>query len=49
MSIPTQPQTGADVMAQFIPSSPFVAKLGIVADVLDPMRCGYDCPGTRPT
>src|SRR6267154_2700933 len=35
MSTPTQPQTGADVMAQFIPSSPFVAKLGIVADVLD--------------
>jgi hypothetical protein len=35
MSTPTQPQTGADVMAQFIPSSPFVAKLGIVADALD--------------
>ena len=35
MSTPTQPQTGADVMAQFIPSSPFVAKLGIVAEVLD--------------
>src|SRR5258705_10606307 len=35
MSTPTQSQTGADVMAQFIPSSPFVAKLGIVADVLD--------------
>jgi len=35
MSTPTQPQTGADVMAQFIPSSPFVAKLGIVADVRD--------------
>src|SRR3954470_4415460 len=35
MSSSTQPQTGADVMAQFIPSSPFVAKLGIVADVLD--------------
>jgi hypothetical protein len=32
MSTPTRPQTGADVMAQFIPSSPFVAKLGIVAD-----------------
>lgn len=27
--------TGADVMAQFIPQSPFVAKLGIVAEVLD--------------
>jgi uncharacterized protein (TIGR00369 family) len=35
MTTPTQPQTGADVMAQFIPSSPFVAKLGIVADALD--------------
>jgi hypothetical protein len=35
MSTPTQPQTGAEVMAQFIPSSPFVVKLGIVADVLD--------------
>ena len=34
MPTPT-PQTGADVMAQFIPSSPFVAKLGIVAEVLD--------------
>jgi uncharacterized protein (TIGR00369 family) len=27
--------TGAEVMAQFIPQSPFVAKLGIVAEVLD--------------
>ena len=27
--------TGAEVMAQFIPQSPFVAKLGIAADVLD--------------
>jgi acyl-coenzyme A thioesterase PaaI-like protein len=35
MSTTTPPQTGADVMAQFIPKSPFVAKLGIVADVLD--------------
>ena len=35
MSTPTHPRTGADVMAQFIPSSPFVAKLGIIADVLD--------------
>src|SRR5947208_11175589 len=35
MSSSTQPQTGADVMAQFIPSSPFVAKLGLVADQLD--------------
>ncbi|WP_099040762.1 PaaI family thioesterase [Mycobacterium neglectum] len=31
----TPPQTGAEVMAQFIPASPFVAKLGIVAEVLD--------------
>src|ERR1044072_2662450 len=34
MSTPTQPQTGAEVMAQFIPSSPFVAKLGIVPAAL---------------
>ncbi len=27
--------TGADVMAQFIPQSPFVAKLGVVIDKLD--------------
>jgi uncharacterized protein (TIGR00369 family) len=34
MSLPTQPQSGADVIAQFIPQSPFVSKLGIVVDVL---------------
>jgi uncharacterized protein (TIGR00369 family) len=28
-------QTGAEVMAQFIPSSPFVAKLAIVAEKLE--------------
>jgi len=27
--------TGAEVMAQFLPQSPFVAKLGILAEVLD--------------
>lgn len=27
--------TGAEVMAQFLPQSPFVAKLGIVAETLD--------------
>src|ERR1700754_2439485 len=27
--------TGRDVIAQFLPQSPFVAKLGIVADQLD--------------
>jgi len=27
--------SGADVMAQFLPQSPFVVKLGIVAEVLD--------------
>ncbi|MDT7756122.1 MAG: hypothetical protein QOH27_2020 [Mycobacterium sp.] len=27
--------TGAEVMAQFLPQSPFVAKLGIVAEILD--------------
>lgn len=29
------PHTGAEVMAQFIPQSPLVTKLGIVAEVLD--------------
>jgi uncharacterized protein (TIGR00369 family) len=29
------PPTGPEVMAQFLPQSPFVVKLGIVADVLD--------------
>ena len=27
--------TGAEVMAQFLPQSPFVAKLGIVAEALE--------------
>jgi uncharacterized protein (TIGR00369 family) len=27
--------TGAEVMAQFLPQSPFVTKLGIVAEILD--------------
>jgi uncharacterized protein (TIGR00369 family) len=31
----TEPQSGRDVIAQFLPLSPFVAKLGIVADQLD--------------
>jgi uncharacterized protein (TIGR00369 family) len=30
-----EPPRGRDVIAQFLPHSPFVAKLGIVADVLD--------------
>jgi uncharacterized protein (TIGR00369 family) len=30
----TETQSGRDVIAQFIPQSPFVAKLGIVADQL---------------
>ena len=34
MSLPAGAQTGAEVMAQFIPASPFAAKLGIVAEVL---------------
>jgi uncharacterized protein (TIGR00369 family) len=34
MSVMSTP-TGAEVMAQFIAHSPFVAKLGIVAEVLD--------------
>ncbi|MGD1170594.1 PaaI family thioesterase [Mycobacterium seoulense] len=29
------PTTGRDVISQFLPQSPFVAKLGIVADQLD--------------
>ncbi|MGH3543473.1 MAG: PaaI family thioesterase [Mycobacterium sp.] len=31
----TESPRGRDVIAQFLPQSPFVAKLGIVADVLD--------------
>jgi uncharacterized protein (TIGR00369 family) len=31
----TEPARGRDVIAQFLPRSPFVVKLGIVADVLD--------------
>jgi uncharacterized protein (TIGR00369 family) len=34
MSISRDAQTGAQVMAQFIPQSPFVAKLGIVVESL---------------
>jgi uncharacterized protein (TIGR00369 family) len=35
MSLPATAPTGAEIMAQFIPQSPFVAKLGIVAELLD--------------
>ncbi len=35
MSTSTPPKTGSDVMAQFIPASPFVSQLDIVAEVLD--------------
>jgi uncharacterized protein (TIGR00369 family) len=35
MPLPATAPTGAEIMAQFIPQSPFVAKLGIVAEVLD--------------
>ena len=35
MSLPGGAQTGAEVMAQFIPASPCATKLGIVAEVLD--------------
>ncbi|BBY05096.1 PaaI family thioesterase [Mycobacterium noviomagense] len=34
MSTPDKPPNGRDVIAQFLPTSPFVAKLGIVADAL---------------
>jgi uncharacterized protein (TIGR00369 family) len=37
MSTSTEaPKDGRDVIAQFLPSSPFVAKLGIFAEVLEP-------------
>src|SRR5882757_3504019 len=35
MSLPATAPTGAEIMAQFIPQSPFVTKLGIVGEVLD--------------
>ena len=35
MSLPAGAHTGTEVMAQFIPASPFASKLGIVAEVLD--------------
>src|SRR5262245_18205853 len=34
MSTTTQPQSGLSVMAHFMPTYPFVAKLGIIADAL---------------
>jgi uncharacterized protein (TIGR00369 family) len=34
MSTSTQPSSGRDVIAEFLPQSPFVAKLGIVAEQL---------------
>lgn len=37
MSTPAEaPKDGRDVIAEFLPASPFVVKLGIVADVLEP-------------
>jgi uncharacterized protein (TIGR00369 family) len=36
MSTSAQPRSGRDVITQFLPLSPFVAKLGIVADALEP-------------
>lgn len=38
------PHTGADVMAQFLPQSPFVTKLGIVAESLDPAEVRLRMP-----
>lgn len=35
MTTPSAPPSGRDVIAQFLPQSPFVAKLGIVADQLN--------------
>src|SRR6516165_9232146 len=42
----TETQSGRDVIAQFIPHSPFVAKLGIVADqpVMAAAWCGAEAP-----
>ncbi|MBN9635263.1 MAG: PaaI family thioesterase [Actinobacteria bacterium] len=44
------PHTGAEVMAQFVPQSPLVTKLGIVADVLDApevrLRMPWDASNT---
>jgi uncharacterized protein (TIGR00369 family) len=34
MSAPDKPPVGRDVIARFLPQSPFVAKLGIIAEVL---------------
>ncbi len=44
MTLSASVQTGADVMAQFIPSSPFVAKLGIRAEVLDTVEVRLRLP-----
>lgn len=35
MTTSTEPRTGAEVMAAFIPQSPFAVKLGIIAERLD--------------
>jgi uncharacterized protein (TIGR00369 family) len=35
MSTTVEPPSGREVIAQFLPQSPFVAKLGVVAEVLD--------------
>jgi hypothetical protein len=40
--------TGAEVMAQFLPQSPFVAKLGIVAEILDGDEVRLRMRGIRP-
>jgi acyl-coenzyme A thioesterase PaaI-like protein len=44
MSIPAEPRSGRDVIAQFLPQSPWVAKLGIVAEVLDPDQVRLQLP-----
>ena len=45
MSTSTEvPKDGRDVIAKFLPRSPFVAKLGIVAEVLEPDRVRLRLP-----
>ena len=41
---PGVPKDGRDVIATFLPQSPFVAKLGIVAELLEPDRVRLRLP-----
>lgn len=44
MSTPPPPQDGRDVVASFLPQSPFVTKLGIVAEILEADRVRLHMP-----